>query len=281
MTPQLTGLLAGLAAAVGLLAIAGAVSRHVPVAPPRARLAGLIGRHRRAVLALLVVVAVVAVARMPVVALAAAGLLWLAPTMAESSRRRASEQAMLEAVHLWLLQLRTVLAAGTGLEQAVGEVAALQPAHSPLAAPAARLTVRMERVGPLRALRAFAQEVDNHLADAAVAVLGNALTRQNVGVAAALDGLIAWAEQEVRQARDIDARPQSVRTERTMVIGIFAAIAAYFMVANRELLAVYATTLGQLVLAAILAIAGLCVWSLDRMARPERPTRFFAQESGR
>jgi hypothetical protein len=184
--------------------------------------------------------------------------------------------AVLEAVHLWLLQLRTVLAAGSGLEQAMMEVATLQPDHSPLAPASSRLAARVERLGPVRALRQFAVEVDNHIADAAVTVLVNALRRQNVGVADALDGLLEWAEQDVRQQRDIDARLASVRTQRWMIVAIFAALAGYFTAANPELMGIYTTTLGQTVLAGILGVAGLCLWTLERMAHTERPAQFFA-----
>lgn len=278
MTANLTGLVAGTLSAVALLAVLAAVGEAGPPLVERRRrmTAGLLA-HRRALSAVAVGIIAVAATRVVAVGVAAAAVLWLAPAMFEASRRRAREQALLEAVHLWLLQLRTVLAAGSGLEQALAEVAVLQPSQSPLAPAAGRLVARMERLGPIRALRTFADEVDNHVADAAATVLINALARQNVGVAAALDDLIVWAEQDVRQQRDIDARLQSVRTERWMVIGIFAALAVYFTLANRELMAVYTTSLGQLVLAAILGVAALCLWGLERMARPQRPARFFAR----
>ena len=279
MTAQLTGLIAGVLAAVAVLALTAATR------PPQRELvhhrrrleAGLVA-YRRPLVAVAVAVVAVLVTRIVVVGVAAAAVLWLAPAMIAASRHRRAEQAMLEAVHLWLLQLRTVLAAGSGLEQALSEVARLQPTHSPLTPASRRLAVRMERLGPVRALRGFADEVDNHIADAATTVLTNALTRQSTGVAGAFDGLISWAEQDVRQQRDIDARLQSVRTERWMVIGIFAALAGYFTLANPALMAVYTTGLGQLVLAAILAVSALCMWALERMSRPQRPTRFFAAE---
>ena len=279
MTAQLTGLIAGVLAAVAVLALAAATGHAEPALVDRRRRlrAGVVG-HRRTLAAVGMAVLAVLVTRIVVVGVAAAAVLWLAPTMIAASRHRRREQAMLEAVHLWLLQLRTVLAAGSGLEQALSEVARLQPSHSPLASASTRLALRMERLGPVRALRGFADEIDNHIADAAATVLTNALTRQSTGVAAAFDGLISWAEQDVRQQRDIDARLQSVRTERWMVIGIFAALAGYFTLANPALMAVYTTPLGQLVLAAILAVSALCMWSLERMARPQRPARFFVRE---
>lgn len=279
MSANLTGMVAGVLAAVTLLTVLAAVGEAgAPLVERRRRVAAGLLAHRRTLVAVAVAIVAVVVTRIVVVGVAAAAVLWLAPTMLAASRQREREQALLEAVHLWLLQLRTVLAAGSGLEQALAEVAILQPSQSPLAPASDRLVARMERLGPIRALRGFADEVDNHVADAAAAVLVNALARQNVGVAAALDGLISWAEQDVRQQRDIDARLQSVRTERSMVIGIFAALAGYFTLANRELMAVYTTSLGQLVLAAILAVAALCLWALDRMARPKRPARFFVRE---
>jgi tight adherence protein B len=279
VSANLTGMVAGVLSAVALLTVLAAIgAADVPLVERRRRVVAGLLAHRRALIAVAVAIVTLAVTRVVVVGVAAAAVLWLAPTMLATSRQRARDQASLEAVHLWLLQLRTVLAAGSGLEQALAEVATLQPPHSPLAPASGRLVARMERLGPIRALRGFADEVDNHVADAAAAVLTNALARQNVGVAAALDGLITWAEQDVRQQRDIDARLQSVRTERWMVIGIFAGLACYFTLANPELMAVYTTSLGQVVLAAILGVAALCLWALDRMARPKRPARFFVRE---
>ncbi|MBS3940451.1 MAG: type II secretion system F family protein [Actinobacteria bacterium] len=282
MSPQLSGLVAGLLAAVTLLTLTAAftpsTSDAVPVA--RRRLRETVATHRRGLIAVAVALIAVAATRMVVVGVAVGVALWLTPTMVAGARQRTAEQQMLEAVHLWLLQLRTVLAAGSGLEQAMIEVATLQPDHSPLAPASARLANRVERLGPIRALRGFAAEVDNHIADAAVTVLVNALRRQNVGVADALDGLLEWAEQDVRQRRDIDARLASVRTQRWMIVGIFAALAAYFTAANPQLMAIYTTALGQAVLAGILAVAGLCVWMLERMAGVDRPQQFFAHRQG-
>lgn len=282
MTPQLSGLIAGALAATLLLTLTAALTPARPdVAPSaRRRLRETVAMHRRGLTAVATAVVAVAATRMVVVGVAVGVALWLTPTMVANAKQRTIEQQMLEAVHLWLLQLRTVLAAGSGLEQAMIEVATLQPDHSPLAPASARLANRVERLGPIRALRQFAVEVDNHIADAAVTVLVNALRRQNVGVADALDGLLDWAEQDVRQQRDVDARLASVRTQRWMIVGIFAALAAYFTAANPQLMAIYATVLGQTVLAGILAVAGLCLWTLERMARVDRPQQFFAHRQG-
>lgn len=282
MTPQLSGLVAGVLAAVTLLTLTAALTPVSPDVAPvgRRRLRETVVSHRRGLIAVGVAVVAVAATRMVVVGVAVGVALWLAPAMVTAARQRTVAQQRLEAVHLWLLQLRTVLAAGSGLEQAMIEVATLQPGHSPLAAASARLANRVERLGPVRALRQFAVEVDNHIADAAVTVLVNALRRQNVGVADALDGLLEWAEQDVRQQRDVDARLASVRTQRWMIVGIFAALAAYFTAANPQLMAIYTTVLGQTVLAGILSVAGLCLWMLERMAHVERPQQFFAHRQG-
>lgn len=282
MSPPLSGLVAGVLAAVTLLTLTAALTPVSPDVAPvaRRRLRETVVAHRRGLIAAAVAVVAAVATRMVVVGVAVGVALWLAPTMVTAARQRTVEQQLLEAVHLWLLQLRTVLAAGSGLEQAMIEVATLQPDHSPLAPPSARLANRVERLGPIRALRQFAVEVDNHIADAAVTVLVNALRRQNVGVAAALDGLLDWAEQDVRQQRDVDARLASVRTQRWMIVGIFAALAAYFTAANPQLMAIYTTVLGQTVLAGILAVAGLCVWMLERMASVDRPQQFFAHREG-
>ncbi len=278
MTPQMAGLLSGVLTVVALLTLTAALTPISPDVVPaaRRRVRETVIAHQRGLIAVAVAAAVAVASRMVVVGVAVGVALWLAPTMVANARSRTVAQRMMEAVHLWLLQLRTVLAAGSGLEQAMMEVATLQPEHSPLAPASSRLAARVERLGPVRALRQFAVEVDNHIADAAVTVLVNALQRQNVGVADALDGLLQWAEQDVRQQRDIDARLASVRTQRWMIVGIFAALAGYFTAANPQLMAIYTTTLGQTVLAGILGVAGLCLWTLERMAHIQRPAQFFA-----
>jgi pilus assembly protein TadC len=280
MGPQLTGMIAG------TLAVLVALAAWAAVRPPdtravstdRRQLTAVLARHRYEFLTVAAAVLVVVVTRMLVLGVAAAVALWLIPSIVAGARERTRQQLLLEATHAWLLQLRTVLAAGSGLEQAIIETAALQPDHSPLAPAAQRLATRVRLLGPIPALRGFAVEVNNHICDTAVTVLTNALSRQNVGVAHALDGLLEWAEQDVRQQRDIDARLQSVRTQRWMIIGIFMALATYFTAANPALMSVYATPLGQTVLAGILGVAALCLWALERMARPSRPPQFFARE---
>jgi hypothetical protein len=61
-----------------------------------------------------------------------------------------------------------------------------------------------------------------------------------------------------------------------MIVAIFAGLAGYFTAANPQLMAIYTTTLGQTVLAGILGVAGLCLWTLERMAHIQRPAQFFA-----
>lgn len=282
MSPHATGMIAGLLTLLAVLAMSAALRRHERgVGPNRRAWNERLLRHRRPAGAAAVALIVTVVTRIPVLGVVVAVSVWLVPWIIAGSRQRAWQRQTLEATHAWLLQVRTVLAAGTALEQAIVETAQLEPAHSPLAAATERLVVRMGALGPTQALRAFATEADNHVADAAVTVFVDALSERNVGVVDALDGLLEWAEQDVRQQRDIDARLQSVRTQRWMIIGIFGALAVYFTAANPTLMSVYTTALGQLVLAAILAVVALCLWGLERMSRPYRPPRYFAhQEAG-
>ena len=201
---------------------------------------------------------------------AAAGGLVL-PSLAGARARRADAVARIEAIAAWAEQLRDVMAAASGIQEAIVVTAPLAPA--PIAAEVGRLSEalsRRERLGS--ALATFADEVSHPLADLVVTSLTLASDRQG-----RLGEVLSEVARSARQTANMRLRVEAARARTyvttRLIVGITAAITVWLVVFRRDYLAPFDTAAGQvmvIVIGAIFAIAGAV---MQRMARPIEPAR--------
>lgn len=197
-----------------------------------------------------------------------AGVALSLPSVFGGRAAREAEIARVEAISTWTGQLRDMLTGGNGLLETIEATAPLAPA--PIRAEVGRLALGMRRGRLTQALRAFAADVGDPMADLVVAALVVATTDQ-VGRLGELLGMLAarTTEQAALRMR-IDKDRASVRTQVRGVVIVTIACMAILALFRPGLLAPYASADGQVVLGVIGAcfLAGFAL--LARMSRPPR-----------
>jgi hypothetical protein len=212
----------------------------------------------------------------PVGALLAGGIALSLPSVFVGKGARAAEIARVEAIATWAGQLRDMLSGGNGLLETIEATAPFAP--GPIRAEVERLAVGMRRGNLVPALRAFAADVDDPMADLVVASLVVATTEQ-VGRLGELLGMLAARTTEQAGLRmRIDKDRASVRTQVRGVVLVTLCSIVGLTVSDRGLLDAYDSAEGQVVLAVI----GVCFLGgfalLARLARPQRLEGFVLAE---
>lgn len=234
-----------------------------------AAIAGVSGR--KMLIAVVVGLAMLAVTRWPVGALAAALAVLFMPKLL-SSRDTKRRTEMLEGLEQWTRRLADMLTASRGLEDALAVSARTAP---PAIAPqVTALARRMSaRVGTQEALRAFADEINDPAGDRIVAALLIATGQRGGGVQGVLSALAELLARDVAARRDIEASRAEHRTTIRWIVAFIAGFTG-FAIVNRSYSAPYGTVTGQLVLGvvAVLYAAGL-TW-LYRLGQIPVPGRF-------
>ena len=214
-----------------------------------------------------------------VLAIAAAGFGWWAPTWYHSRGSYDRELALVEAIAAWTEQVRDTLAAANGLEHALGATASLAPA--PIAGAVERLAARFDYEGLPDALRRFADEVDHPMADFVVAALVIAAEKEARDLGPLLGQLAEAARDEARMRTRVwvgRARSRSaVRIISVVVVAMVLGLLAF----NRPYLQPYDSAGGQLVLGAIIVMFGASFTAMERMGRIAMPQRFVARRVSR
>jgi multisubunit Na+/H+ antiporter MnhB subunit len=233
------------------------------------------GQDRRllqVLIALGVALVVVFTTGQPVGALLAGGVAVALPSVFGGKAERESEIAVIEAISTWTGQLRDMLTGGNGLLETIEATAPFAPA--PIRPQVERLARGMRRGRLVPALRAFAADVNDPMADLVVASLVVATTEQ-VGRLGELLGMLAVRTNEQAALRmRIDRDRAGIRTQVRGVVLVTVACILLLLVFDRGLLEAYKTADGQLVLGLIGAcfLAGFAM--LARMGRPQRVEGF-------
>ncbi len=208
----------------------------------------------------------------PVGSLLAGGITLSLPSVFGGKAARAAEIARVEAIATWAGQLRDMLSGGSGLLETIEASAGVAP--SPIRPQVERLALGMRRGRLVEALRAFADEVDDPMADLVVASLVVASTEQVGRLGELLGTLAARTSEQAALRMRIDKDRASVRTQVRGVVAVTLACIVGLTVSDRGLLAAYDSAEGQVVLAVIGAcfLAGFAL--LARLARPPQLAGF-------
>ena len=247
------------------------VGRH------RSAAAGRVGRVDRVGLrfglALLAGVTAATVTGWPVgVALASAGGLW-APSVLGARARRGVAQARLEAIATWTEQLRDVVAAAAGLEQAVIATAAFAPAA--IRDEVTGLAAALEAgTSPRTALRRFADLVDDAAGDLVVAALILAAEGSPRQLADLLGRLASSSRDTVRMRLRVETGRARTRSSVKLVTSITVAFSVGIVVFNPAYVDAYQGFVGQVVLVAVAAFFAGAYWWLARTSGETVSGRF-------
>ncbi|HVW30987.1 MAG TPA: pilus assembly protein TadB, partial [Acidimicrobiia bacterium] len=184
--------------------------------------------------------------------------------------------AVVEAIAAWTEMLRDAVASGRGVQEAVSLTAPLAP--EPLREATMRLRARSVR-GPLApALRTFADEVADPMADLVAATLTLAATREVRELADLLGALARTTRQRAALRLAAEAGRAGMQTTARAIAALTAGILVALVVLQPSYLAPYRTPMGQIVGVAAAAWFGLGFWGLARLGRPAPPRRLHLKE---
>src|SRR5579859_988461 len=268
--------LAGALIMAGIVLLAAELTRRAPPpgVPLGARLRLAVAARKRIAVALVAGLAVLAVTRWPVAAIAAAGAVVFLPrvTAGRAARQRT---AVLEGLEQWTRRVSDLLTASRGLEDALEVSARTAPAA--IAGPVTALARRLSaRVGTEDALRAFAAEIDDPAGDRIAAALIIATGQRGGAVRGVLSALAEILGRDVAARREIEAERAQHRTTVRWIV-VFVGGFTAFAIVNRSYSAPYGTLAGQAVLAVVATLYAAGLGWLHRLGSIPGPGRFLDQ----
>lgn len=198
------------------------------------------------------------------------------PGLLGPDRHAARRTERMEALATWTEMLRDTLSAAAGLEQTVLATADIAP--DALESELRKLAAAVRSGGPLpAALRQFAEDADDPLADVVVAALVMAAEQQASQLAPLLGELADSVREQVAMRQRTDASRASVRTGVRVTVLVTLGMAAGLVVFNRPYLDPFNTLTGQVVLAAVGGLFAASFGYLTAISRVEDPVRLISR----
>ena len=276
---MVTALLAALAAAGllgGLLLVVDGF-RRPPARPPSAP------EHRetapwvrlRLVPAVAVAAAVAVLTRWPVASVGLGLVAWFRAELFGSRAERDRVTARTEAIASWTEMLRDTMAGAHGLEEAVMTTASVAPL--PVRPEVSNLAAGVRRRSLSHALGEFGRDLAHPTGDLVVAALARAAQGGVGDLRELLGSLAVIARDEAGMRLRVEAARARLRTAVRVIAGCTVATAVALVLLNRSYLDVYASPLGQVVLAGVVSAWGLALWWLAKMSDFVAPERFLVE----
>lgn len=204
----------------------------------------------------------------------AAGVAVIAPRLAGTKARREHAQERSEALASWAEMLRDTVSAHAGLREAISITAKVAPRA--IRDDVQRLSARAEREQLTKALRQFATEVADPVADLVVAALVIASDRQAHRLSELLSQIASSArEQAGMRIRVETGRARTYASARALVLITFG-FAVVLMLFSPTYMEPYDSMSGQLVLMMIAALFAGALWGLVQLGRPSESPRILA-----
>lgn len=198
---------------------------------------------------------------------------FLAPSLLGGKAKREAGRARLDAIATWTEQLRDVMAAASGLEQAVINTASYAP---PAIRPEVnRLAASLDAGTSMRAaLRRFAAQLDDPAGDLVVAALILAAEGSPRQLGDLLSRLAATSREEVKMRLRIETGRARTRSSVKVVTAVTIAFSFGLVILNPDYVAAYRSITGQLVLCAVAGCFASAYWWLARSGRSTSSARF-------
>lgn len=266
--------LAMLAAAGVWLMVAGWMGQ--PVRETQRPLPTVDGRRvvRSGGLAAAVFAVVWAVTGWPAAGIALGAVAVMVPMFMETRRQRQQAAARTEALASWAEMLRDTMAAHAGLNQAIAATASVAPAA--IQSQVRRLAIRSSQMPLGRALRLFAADIADPVADLIVAAMTIADQQQAQKLPELLGGVAKAAREQTAMRLRVEARrAQTYASARALVV-ITLVMVVVLLVASPDFMEPYDSLTGQLVLLMAGGLFAGAVWSLMVMSRPVPVPRVLA-----
>ncbi|AZM50997.1 type II secretion protein F [Streptomyces sp. WAC 06738] len=235
---------------------------------------------RRVLIALVAGAVTGALTRWPVAAVLTTVALLTLPGLLGPDRQAARRTERMEALATWTEMLRDTLSAAAGLEQAVLATSDIAPAALEQELRALSAAIRSGRPLPA-ALRAFAEDVDDPLADVVVAALVMAAEQQASQLAPLLGELAESVREQVAMRQRIEAGRASVRAGVRVTVLVTLGMAVGLVVFNRPYLDPFNTFTGQAVLALVGSLFAVSFTYLNAIGRIEDPVRLVSPAAPR
>lgn len=267
------GALIGAAAAAGVVLIVAGWRGHEPA---DRRASATVSRRTGMTFGLAVVAALLGwvVTGWPAVGGLAASLTVIVPRLLGAKARRDMLRERSEALASWAEMLRDTVSAHAGLREAISITAKVAP--RPIRAEVQRLAARAERDQLTRALRQFAAEIGDPVADLIVAALVIAADRQAHRLSDLLSQIAASAREQVGMRTRVETgRARTYASSRALVLITFG-FAVVLMVFSPTYMQPYDSFVGQLVLAGIGALFAAALWGLVELSKPAETPRLLA-----
>lgn len=266
----LAGAVVGVLAAAGVwLAVAGL--HGVAVSDRPRRTISTDGVWWRAALVVGAFVVAVLVTGWPAAGVLAAACAFVAPMLVGVRGQRERVTRRGDAVASWTEMLRDTIASHAGLQEAIAVTSRVAP-------PAIRdevqvLAIRAERDGLVPALRRFADDLDDPVADLVAASLVISAERQAQRLAELLGEIaVAAREQAAMRLRVETGRARTYASSKALVVITFG-IAVVLLLFAPSFMEPYDTAVGQIVLVGIGGLFAAALWGLVVLGRPAATPR--------
>lgn len=225
-------------------------------------------------IALVVFVAVWAITGWPAAGVALAAVSVMVPMFVETRRQRQQTIARTEALASWAEMLRDTISAHAGLHQAIGASSVVAP--SPIRPEVRRLAIRSSQMPLGRALRLFAAEVADPVADLIVAAMTIADQHQAQNLPKLLGGVASTTREQASMRLRVEAtRARTYASARALVVITLVMVVA-LMLGSPQFMDPYDSLTGQLVLLVVGVLFAGAVWALMVMSRPVPVPRVLA-----
>lgn len=269
----LAGAIVGVLAAAGVwIAIAGL--RGVAIVDRPRRSISTEGLSWRSALVVGAFLAGLLLTGWPAAGVLAGACAWVVPMLVgvRADRERLTRRS--DAVASWTEMLRDTIASHAGLQEAIAVTSRVAPL--PIRPEVQALAARAERESLTSALRRFAEELDDPVADLVVASLVIAAERQAQRLAELLGQIASAAgEQAAMRLRVETGRARTYASSKALVVITFG-LAMLLLLFAPSFMEPYDSLTGQLVLIGIGMLFAGALWSLVLIGRPATAPRLLS-----
>lgn len=180
---------------------------------------------------------------------------------------------LLESLEKWTRALSSVLGAHGSMQAALAST--LKGCPPMLQAPTERLVTRLRAGQPAEwAIREWVDEVDDVTGDLIGGTLLMSVGATDRKLRRILGDLTEQVAHQVRIRRQVEAERSGPIREARIVMVIGTVLLAGFIFGTEIGQFYLASALGQLLLAVVVALFGLCLWGLKRASKTTPPPRF-------
>ncbi len=210
----------------------------------------------------------------PMAGAAVAAIALMVPVFLRARTLRDEQLERSDALATWAEMLRDTIASHAGLRQAILLTSNVAPVQ--IRDELRRLAIRTDRMSLPDALRTFASEIEDPVADLIVAALVIADENQARNLTELLSEIASSARQQSAMRRRIETGRARTYASSKWIVVITFALAGGLVLMAPQFLDPYDGFGGQIVLGIIGALFAGAVWSLIALSKPEAQPRLLA-----